>query len=165
VRASPGESLLGRFGGDDGLSLGTVRLTAPQLSIAFHHTARVAANRRSDRRFHIIMGCIFGGAFILPIALALIIMANEPERRAAYMAKCQETGFSQGQCTFLYADRRRQDADTAALAAAIAIGTSVTASQAMSGRCREHARPRNQFRSRRWLAHRDIICPPSDSQR
>ena len=78
------------------------------------------------------MGCIFGGALILPVALTWIVMTNEPARRA-YMAKCQETGFSQGQCTFLYAERRRQDADTAALAV-IAIGTSVAASQAVLGR-------------------------------
>jgi hypothetical protein len=53
-------------------------------------------------------------------------------RRAAYMAKCQENGFSPGQCTFLYAERQRQrqDADAAAMAV-LAIGTT---SQATSRR-------------------------------
>jgi hypothetical protein len=98
---------------------------------AFDHTARAAANRRSDRRFHIITGSIFCVAFILPIAIAWIVIATEPARRAAYMAKCRETGSTQGQCTFLYAERRRQDADAAALTA-IAIGVGVAAGQVAS---------------------------------
>ncbi|HLY88101.1 MAG TPA: hypothetical protein VKQ27_03890, partial [Acetobacteraceae bacterium] len=96
---------------------------------AFDHTGRAAANRHSDRRFHIIMGCIFSGAFILPIAIAWTVIATEPGRRAAYMAKCQQTGFSEGQCRFLYGERR--DADTAALAA-IAVGAGVAAGQVAS---------------------------------
>src|SRR5579859_3450095 len=84
---------------------------------AFGHTAQAAADRRSDRRFHIIMVYIFSGVLIVPIAVASIVIVTEPARRTAFV--CQETGFSEGQCRSLYGERR--DADTAALAA-IAIG-------------------------------------------
>jgi len=100
---------------------------------AFDRTAQLATIRRSNRRFNIMMGCIFGGAILLGPILAWIVIATEPERRAAYLAKCQANGFSPNQCTFLYAERQRQDADEAAMAA-LAIGTSIAASQAVSRR-------------------------------
>jgi len=98
---------------------------------AFGHTAQAAADRRSDRRFHIIMVYIFSGVLIVPIAVASIVIVTEPARRTAFVAKCQETGFSEGQCRSLYGERR--DADTAALAA-IAIGAGVAAGQVTAHR-------------------------------
>ena len=85
---------------------------------------------RSDRRFHIAMGCICSSFIVLTVAAVWIVVAREPARRAAYLAQCQGTGFSAQQCASLYSERRRQETDNdAALAVAIGIAGSQAAMQ------------------------------------
>ena len=65
--------------------------------------------RREDRRFHIIMGATCGLFVLFLVAVAWLIVATEPQRRAAYLADCQTRGFTVQQCAFLYSERLRQD--------------------------------------------------------
>jgi hypothetical protein len=85
--------------------------------------------RRSDRHFHITMGAVFGGLVLIMVALGWAAVATEPQRRAAYMTRCQEKGSTQEQCRFLYAELQRQDAD-----GAVAISLSAAALAAAASR-------------------------------
>jgi hypothetical protein len=74
---------------------------------------RHAEWKRSNRRFNIMMGSICGGVVLLLVAFVWVLVATEPQRRAAYMADCQQKGFTADQCRFLYAERARQDSNDA----------------------------------------------------
>lgn len=50
--------------------------------------------QHSERGFHIAMAAVFGGVVLLIIGIAWAIIATEPQRRAAYMTKCLEKGFT-----------------------------------------------------------------------
>jgi hypothetical protein len=78
--------------------------------------------RRKNRRFNIIAGSVCGVLVLLFVALVWVLVATEPERRAAYMADCQRAGFTPEQCKFFYAERGRQEADNA-----VAFGLAATA--------------------------------------
>ena len=58
------------------------------------------------------------------VAVVWLVVATEPQRRAAYLADCQTRGFSAQQCTLLYSERQQREADSAAT---IAIGTAALA--------------------------------------
>jgi hypothetical protein len=62
------------------------------------------------------------------VAVVWLAVATEPRRRAAYLADCQTKGFSAQQCTFLYSERHRRDADAAAALAAGAAALAGSAS-------------------------------------
>jgi hypothetical protein len=85
--------------------------------------------QREDRRFHIIMGASCGLFVLFLVAVAWLIVATEPQRRAAYLADCQTRGFTAQQCAFLYSERLRQDADSAAAIAVGAAALAVSASR------------------------------------
>jgi hypothetical protein len=89
--------------------------------------AQRVATQRSNRRFHIAMGCVFSSFIVLILASVWVVVAREPVRRAAYLAECQGKGFSVDECQFLYAARRQQDADNATI---MAIAAGVAVSQA-----------------------------------
>ena len=79
-----------------------------------------------DRWFHVTLIAVCGTSVLLVVAFAWLLVATEPRRRAEYLANCQARGFTAEQCTFLYTERQRQDADAAAAlavgAAALAVG-------------------------------------------
>ena len=85
--------------------------------------------QREDRRFHLIMGVSCGMFVLFLVAVAWLIVATEPQRRATYLADCQTRGFTAQQCAFLYSERLRQDTDSAAAIAVGAAALAVSASR------------------------------------
>ena len=69
---------------------------------------------------------MIGGTLLLMVAMGWYIVKTEPVC-AAYLANCQGKGFTEEQCHFLYAERRRDDDETVAIslgAAALAVAAS-----------------------------------------
>jgi hypothetical protein len=108
------------------LNPAAVRLSRLLLHTSASRTAYDAAwwaeQQRKDRRFEIAIGISCAIIVLFFIALGWIIVAIEPERRAAYLARCPSAGLTPEQCKFFYAERSQQDADDA-----ITIGLAATA--------------------------------------
>jgi hypothetical protein len=90
---------------------------------------REAAWRRENRRFNIIMGTAVGGLLLVGVVIGCAIVKGEPKVRAAYMARCEATGFNTQQCALLYEDRRRVDGDATAAIALGAAGIAIAGSR------------------------------------
>jgi hypothetical protein len=88
-----------------------------------------AQQRRSDRRFNIIMSCVVAGVVLFFVGLGWAIVKTEPQRRADYMAKCEATGFNAEQCQLLYRERADRDADNAVAVSLGAAALSLAASR------------------------------------
>jgi hypothetical protein len=93
------------------------------------HAAWQAKLAREERRFHIIMGLVFGLFFLLLGAFGWWAVTTAPQRRAAYMADCEGKGFSAEQCTFLYAERVQRDGDAAVALSLSASALAIAASR------------------------------------
>jgi hypothetical protein len=93
------------------------------------HAAWLAKLAREERRFHIIMGLVFGLFLLLLGLFGWWAVTTAPQRRAAYMADCEGKGFNAEQCRFLYAERMRQDGDAAVALSLSASALAITASR------------------------------------